>query len=93
MPKGVLFGKVAGPQSVTLSKKKQTKKLYYKYFVNYVANFLFSVVAAGRINWTMIDRLQNKDESLNGQYLLSSAINKKEREIWKLQCRSSQWKV
>ena len=25
MPKGVLFGKVAGPQSVTLSKKKKKK--------------------------------------------------------------------
>ena len=25
MPKGVLFGKVAGPQSVTLSKKKKLK--------------------------------------------------------------------
>ena len=30
---------------------------------------------------------------LNEQYLLSSAINKKERETWKLQCGSSQWKV
>ena len=26
MPKGVLFGKVAGPQSVTLSKKKRKLK-------------------------------------------------------------------
>ena len=30
---------------------------------------------------------------LNGQHLLSSAINKKEREPWKVQCGSSQWKV
>ena len=30
---------------------------------------------------------------LNGQHLLSSAINKKERETWKVQCGGSQWKV
>ena len=29
----------------------------------------------------------------NGQHLLSSAIIKKEKEIWKTQCGSSQWKV
>ena len=30
---------------------------------------------------------------LSGQYILSSAINKKERETWKVQCGSSKWKV
>ena len=30
---------------------------------------------------------------LSGQHLLSIAINKKERETWKVQCGSSQWKV
>ena len=30
---------------------------------------------------------------LMGQHLLSSAINKKEMEIWKVQCGSTQWKV
>ena len=30
---------------------------------------------------------------LNGQHLLSSAINKKERETWKVPCGSPQWKV
>ena len=30
---------------------------------------------------------------LNGQYLLSSVINKKERDSWKVQSGSSQWKV
>ena len=28
---------------------------------------------------------------LMGQYLLSNAINKKEREAWKVQCGSTQW--
>ena len=30
---------------------------------------------------------------LSGQYILSSATNKKERETWKVQCGSSKWKV
>ena len=30
---------------------------------------------------------------LSGQYILSSAMNKKEKETWKVQCRSSKWKV
>ena len=30
---------------------------------------------------------------LIGQYPLSSAINKKESETWKVQCGSTQWKV
>ena len=30
---------------------------------------------------------------LSGQYILSSAVNKKERETWKVQCESSKWKV
>ena len=30
---------------------------------------------------------------LSGQYILSNAINKKERETWKVQCGSSKWKV
>ena len=30
---------------------------------------------------------------LNGQHPLLGVINKKERETWKLQCGSLQWKV
>ena len=30
---------------------------------------------------------------LSEQYILSSAINKKERETWKVKCGSSKWKV
>ena len=30
---------------------------------------------------------------LSGQYILSNATNKKERETWKVQCGSSKWKV
>ena len=35
---------------------------------------------------TMMNRLME-------QFLLSSAINKKERETWKVQCESTQWKL
>ena len=45
----------------------------------------FSAAAAGMFNWPVIDLLQNKDECLSGQYILSSAINKEERETWKVQ--------
>ena len=51
----------------------------------------FSAAAAGMFNWPVIDLLQNKDESLSGQYILSSAINKKEIETWKVQRGSSKW--
>ena len=30
---------------------------------------------------------------MSGQYILSSAINKKERKTWKVQCGSSKWNV
>ena len=61
----------------------------------------FSAVAAGTLDWPMIDILRNKDEyRLNGQYLLSSAINKKrkgntESIVWKFTMESivhSIWK-
>ena len=41
----------------------------------------------------MIDLLPNKDESLDAQHLLLSAISKKESEKWKVQSGSTQWNV
>ena len=41
-------------------------------------------------NWPMVDFLQNKDELLDGTILKST---KKERETWKVQCGSKQWKL
>ena len=40
----------------------------------------FSAAPACTFNEPMIDFLRNKDNRLNGQHLLSSAINKKKRE-------------
>ena len=54
---------------------------------------LFSAVATGTFNRPVIDLLRNKDELLEWTVPLSSAIIKKERETWKVQCGSSQWKV
>ena len=36
---------------------------------------------------------KTRKSCFNRQYILSSAINKKERETWKVQCGSSKWKV
>ena len=45
----------------------------------------------------LIDRWSNfyltRMNRLMRQHLLSSAVNKKERETWKVQCGSTQWKV
>ena len=50
----------------------------------------FSAVAAAELNRPMIDLLRNKDEflDLDEQYLILSAINKRERE----KCKVDQWK-
>ena len=52
---------------------------------------LFSAVAADTFNRQMIDFLQNKDESLERRVL--KGVNKKDREISKVQCGISQLKV
>ena len=52
----------------------------------------FSAVAAGMFNWPIIDLLQKKDELLEWT-VHTFKCDKKERETWKVQCRSSKWKV
>ena len=53
-----------------------------------------SAVAAVTFDWLMIDLFwKTRMNHLNRHYLLSSATNKKERETWKVQRGSSQWKV
>ena len=58
--------------------------MYIMLLYVYCSSFL--AVAAGMFNWPMIDLLQNKDGLFEWTvYILSSAINKKERETWKVQ--------
>ena len=53
--------------------------------VNPRKTILSSILSIALVReWTSIE-----DESLDG----TSAINKKERKIWKVQCGSTQWKL
>ena len=56
---------------------------------------LFSAVAACTFNCPIVDLLmvETRINRLIGEHLLSSVMNKKERETWKMQCGSTQWKV
>ena len=85
-------------KSNCLSRKTSKKRVWIlKRNVHYVnARYIaldFQLLQLVRSTDQWLTFYETRMNHLNGQHQLSSAINKEERETWKLQCGSSQWKV
>ena len=87
----------------------ERRSIFQLYFISYVFfpfqqkvhqstntyNYHANVSTVGRGGCSIPDESFGYFDSnrLMGQYLLSSVINKKEKETWKVHCGNTQWKV
>ena len=94
--KECFFGEVAGLRTTAYQRKLQKSKNFeiqciLCYCRCIALHFQLLQLVCLTDQWSTF--CKRRMSCLSGQYILSSATNKKERETWKVQCGSSKWKV